>query len=119
MSPHSAVQCPPTDTQFAFGLTFPTPGTFFSTGGSPPFIPDVLTPTDSNEPYTEWLDFVLSQKTLPQTISTSYADDEQTGMFCAFCGEAEKVDIFASSQSLSASPSASATDLHSSVSRHA
>ena len=53
----------------------------------------MLTPTDSNEPYTEWLDFVLSQKTLPQTISTSYADDEQTGMLCTFCGEAGKVDI--------------------------
>ena len=40
------------DVQFAFGLTFPTPSTFFSTAGSPPFIPDNLTPTDSNEPYT-------------------------------------------------------------------
>lgn len=27
----------------------------------------------------QWLDFVLSQPTLPQTISTSYGDDEQTG----------------------------------------
>ncbi|KAJ3537720.1 hypothetical protein NM688_g6636 [Phlebia brevispora] len=66
------------DTQFAFGLTFPTPATFFSTGGSPPFIPDILTPTDSNEPYTEWLDFILNDPNPPQTISTSYADDEQT-----------------------------------------
>lgn len=40
------------DTQFAFGIAFPTPATFFSTGGSPPFIPDVGTPTDTNEPYT-------------------------------------------------------------------
>ena len=45
--------CPPTDTQFAFGLTFPTPGTFWSTGGSPPFKPDVLTPDNSNEPYLD------------------------------------------------------------------
>ncbi|OCH95935.1 tripeptidyl peptidase A [Obba rivulosa] len=66
------------DVQFAFGLTFPTPATFFTTGGSPPFIPDVLTPTDSNEPYTEWLDFILDDPNPPQTISTSYADDEQT-----------------------------------------
>ncbi|OBZ70390.1 Tripeptidyl-peptidase sed2 [Grifola frondosa] len=66
------------DTQFAFGLTFPTPGTFFSTGGSPPFKPDVLTPDNSNEPYTEWLNFILKQENPPQTISTSYADDEQT-----------------------------------------
>lgn len=27
----------------------------------------------------QWLDFVLAQKDLPQTISTSYGDDEQTG----------------------------------------
>ena len=67
------------DTQFAFGLTFPTPGTFWSTGGSPPFTPDDLTPTNSNEPYLDWLAFILKQKTIPQTISTSYADDEQTG----------------------------------------
>lgn len=40
------------DVQFAFGLTFPTPGTFWTTGGSPPFITDEHTPTDSNEPYT-------------------------------------------------------------------
>ncbi|KAM5534444.1 hypothetical protein V8D89_011911 [Ganoderma adspersum] len=66
------------DTQFAFGLTFPTPGTFWSTGGSPPFTPDDLTPTNSNEPYLDWLAFILKQKTIPQTISTSYADDEQT-----------------------------------------
>ncbi|KAI0065706.1 tripeptidyl peptidase A [Artomyces pyxidatus] len=66
------------DVQFALGLSFPTPGTFFSTGGSPPFIPDVRTPSDSNEPYTAWLDFVLAQPKLPQTISTSYGDDEQT-----------------------------------------
>jgi hypothetical protein len=40
------------DTQFGFGLTWPTPGTFYSTGGEPPFNPDMLTPTDTNEPYT-------------------------------------------------------------------
>ncbi|KAA1473412.1 tripeptidyl peptidase A [Dentipellis sp. KUC8613] len=66
------------DTQFAYGLTFPTPRTFWSTGGSPPFIPDIGTPTDTNEPYTKWLDFVLAEPKIPQTISTSYGDDEQT-----------------------------------------
>ncbi|VDC02574.1 unnamed protein product [Peniophora sp. CBMAI 1063] len=66
------------DTQFAFGISFPTSATFFSTGGQPPFIPDSGTPTDTNEPYTAWLDFVLAQRKIPQTISTSYADDEQT-----------------------------------------
>ncbi|TDL29664.1 tripeptidyl peptidase A [Rickenella mellea] len=66
------------DTQFAFGLTFPTPATFYSTAGMPPFTPDIGTTTDSNEPYTTWLDFILSHPNPPQTISTSYADDEQT-----------------------------------------
>ncbi|KDQ64445.1 hypothetical protein JAAARDRAFT_187770 [Jaapia argillacea MUCL 33604] len=66
------------DTQFAFGLTYPTPGTFYSTAGSPPYIPDADTPTDSNEPYVDWLDYILSQPSPPQTITTSYGDDEQT-----------------------------------------
>ncbi|KAI0294231.1 tripeptidyl peptidase A [Multifurca ochricompacta] len=66
------------DIQFGLGISFPTPGTFYSTGGQPPFIPDADTPTDTNEPYTEWLDFILAQKHIPQTISTSYGDDEQT-----------------------------------------
>ncbi|KAG6828490.1 hypothetical protein H0H92_007805 [Tricholoma furcatifolium] len=66
------------DVQFAFGLSHPIPATFYSTAGSPPFKPDVLSPTNTNEPYTEWLDFVLSQDHLPLVISTSYGDNEQT-----------------------------------------
>ncbi|KAG1833678.1 peptidase S8/S53 domain-containing protein [Suillus subalutaceus] len=66
------------DTQFGFGLTWPTPGTFYTTGGEPPYIPDLLTPNNTNEPYTYWLEHVLSQDDIPQTISTSYGDDEQT-----------------------------------------
>ncbi|KAF8492103.1 tripeptidyl peptidase A [Gautieria morchelliformis] len=66
------------DTQYAFGLTFPTPATVFTTAGSPPFIPDDYTPTNSNEPYLNWVDFLLNEASLPQTISTSYGDDEQT-----------------------------------------
>lgn len=52
--------------------------TSYSTGGSPPFQPDLNAPTNSNEPYLVWLDYVLDQENLPQTISTSYGDDEQT-----------------------------------------
>ncbi|THV08230.1 tripeptidyl peptidase A [Dendrothele bispora CBS 962.96] len=66
------------DVQFAFGLSFPINSTFFSTGGRPPFIPDIGTPEDTNEPYTEWLDFILAQENPPLAISTSYGDDEQT-----------------------------------------
>jgi tripeptidyl-peptidase-1 len=50
----------------------------YSTGGSPPFNPDRNTPTDTNEPYLTWLNYVLAQDDLPQVISSSYGDDEQT-----------------------------------------
>ncbi|KAG2128979.1 peptidase S8/S53 domain-containing protein [Suillus clintonianus] len=66
------------DTQFGFGLTWPTPRTFYSTGGEPEFDSDLLTEGDTNEPYSYWLEHVLSQDTIPQSISTSYGDDEQT-----------------------------------------
>ncbi|KAG2367593.1 peptidase S8/S53 domain-containing protein [Suillus spraguei] len=66
------------DTQFGFGLTWPTRRTFYTTGGEPPFIPDLTTPNDTNEPYTDWLEYVLSHDDIPQTISTSYGDDEQS-----------------------------------------
>ncbi|KAF5393130.1 hypothetical protein D9757_001221 [Collybiopsis confluens] len=48
------------DVQFAFGLGFPAPGTFYSTGGEPPFHPDAETPSNTNEPYEKWLDYVLA-----------------------------------------------------------
>ncbi|KAI0290954.1 Pro-kumamolisin, activation domain-containing protein [Multifurca ochricompacta] len=66
------------DVQFGFGISSPTPGRYYSTGGRPKFTPDANTPTDTNEPYSNWLDFILAQKNIPQTISTSYGDDEQT-----------------------------------------
>ncbi|MCJ1390580.1 hypothetical protein MMC18_003440 [Xylographa bjoerkii] len=68
------------DAETIIGITYPTPLTCFTTGGSPPFKPDLLTPTDTNEPYLAWLNFVLGMtaNNLPQTISTSYGDDEQT-----------------------------------------
>lgn len=59
-------------------MTYPTPNIFYSTAGAPPFVPDVQETTNLNEPYLDWLDFILIQKTIPQTISTSYGDDEQT-----------------------------------------
>ncbi|KAJ6616255.1 tripeptidyl peptidase A [Mycena sp. CBHHK59/15] len=66
------------DVQFAFGLSFPIKSTFYSTAGRPPFIPDIGTPTDTNEPYTDWLDFMMAHPNPPLAISTSYGDDEQT-----------------------------------------
>jgi len=66
------------DAQTILGMAYPIPMTSFSTGGSPPFIPDINTPTDTNEPYLTWVNYVLGQKDLPQVISSSYGDDEQT-----------------------------------------
>jgi tripeptidyl-peptidase-1 len=66
------------DGEFAIGISWPTKFMSWSTGGSPPFVPDLATPTDTNEPYLEWMDYVLAQETLPQVISTSYGDDEQS-----------------------------------------
>jgi tripeptidyl-peptidase I len=66
------------DIETILGIAYPTPATAYSTGGSPPFIEDVNTPTDTNEPYMAWVLWALAQKSLPQVISTSYGDDEQT-----------------------------------------
>ncbi|KAK5099652.1 hypothetical protein LTR24_001311 [Lithohypha guttulata] len=66
------------DIQTIAGQTFPMNLISYSTGGSPPFQPDLLTPTNTNEPYLDWLEYVSNQEDVPQTISTSYGDDEQT-----------------------------------------
>ncbi|KAG5648771.1 hypothetical protein DXG03_000120 [Asterophora parasitica] len=66
------------DVQYAFGLAYPIPGTFYSTAGRPPFKPDLVTPDNTNEPYANWLDYVLYHPNPPLSISTSYGDDEQT-----------------------------------------
>ena len=39
------------DIQYTEALTHPTPNIFYSTGGEPPFTPDVGTPNNTNEPY--------------------------------------------------------------------
>ncbi|KAG9083035.1 hypothetical protein FRC06_004718 [Ceratobasidium sp. 370] len=66
------------DVQYAGAISYPTPNIFYSTGGSPPYIPDDSTPTNTNEPYLEWVGYMLNKTTLPNTITTSYGDDEQT-----------------------------------------
>ncbi len=51
---------------------------FYSTGRAPPFNPDDGMPGYTDEPYLDWLDFMLSVEIIPQTIGTSYCDDEHT-----------------------------------------
>lgn len=60
------------DAEWVIGIGYPIPMVSWSTGGSPPFVPDLNTPTDTNEPYLVWLEYVLAQKELPAVISTSY-----------------------------------------------
>lgn len=66
------------DGELVIGISWPTSFMSWSTGGSPPFVPDLFSPTDTNEPYLDWLTYVLAQDALPQVISSSYGDDEQT-----------------------------------------
>jgi len=37
------------DTQLAYGLAYPIPGVYWSTRGTPPFIPDAKFPENGNE----------------------------------------------------------------------
>ncbi|KAL5349885.1 hypothetical protein ACLOAV_004919 [Pseudogymnoascus australis] len=66
------------DIQTVIGSGFPTPVTAYNVGGKPPFKSDAYTPTNDNEPYLDWLQYVMAQEELPPVITTSYADDEQT-----------------------------------------
>jgi len=64
--------------QYSMAMSYPLPNIYYSTGGSAPFQPDANTPTNTNEPYGDWLNFMLQSPSIPPTISTSYGDDEQT-----------------------------------------
>lgn len=68
------------DVQYLFGLTGGNARkTDFTTGGRPPFNQDANGQADSNEPYLAFLDTVLAPGyDLPDVLSTSYGDDEQT-----------------------------------------
>jgi tripeptidyl-peptidase-1 len=45
------------DAQFAFGLSFPTPATAYSTAGRPPFKPDIQEPENLNGESLQFLFF--------------------------------------------------------------
>jgi tripeptidyl-peptidase-1 len=65
------------DVQYARAITESIPNVYYSTGGSPPI---VGSGTNTNEPYLEFLDYLLAlpAASLPNTISISYGDDEST-----------------------------------------
>lgn len=60
------------DGEVVLGISWPTSFMSWATGGEPPFVPDLSTPTDTNEPYLTWLNYVLAQQTLPQVISSKF-----------------------------------------------
>ncbi|TID15247.1 tripeptidyl-peptidase (secreted protein) [Venturia nashicola] len=71
------------DIQSVVGVAYPLPITEFLTGGSPPFIPDLEMTNETrntNEPYLPYYQYLLSLKNseLPQAISNSYGEPEQT-----------------------------------------
>ena len=68
------------DVENIVGVGGGLPVTQFITGGSPPFIPNIDTPTDTNEPYLVYYNALLSRNNseLPQVISNSYGDEEDT-----------------------------------------
>ena len=71
------------DVQYAYPLSYPTPGYYYSTGGLGELIPDLDQPNISvnqNEPYLDFLHYILSlpDDELPTTLTTSYGEDEQS-----------------------------------------
>jgi tripeptidyl-peptidase-1 len=71
------------DVQNIVGLVHPLPVTEYITAGSPPYIPDPVEPAgtpNENEPYLPYYEFLLAQSDaeLPQVITNSYGDEEQT-----------------------------------------
>lgn len=70
------------DIQYATSMSYKTPIVYYSTGGLGPLVPDLdqPAPPSDNEPYLDFLTYILQQpdSALPQTITTSYGEDEQS-----------------------------------------
>ncbi|KAH9055293.1 subtilisin-like protein [Lactarius vividus] len=56
------------DVQYAEAMAYPTPHTFYSTGRGP---------QGMDNPYLSWLNYILKQEKIPQTISISYGNEEK------------------------------------------
>ncbi|KAF1974278.1 tripeptidyl-peptidase 1 precursor [Bimuria novae-zelandiae CBS 107.79] len=66
------------DVQAIAGISWKTPIVSYSTGGRPPFIPDLTVVENDSEPYLVWVNWLLQQRSIPKIISTSYGEPEQT-----------------------------------------
>ncbi|OCT47745.1 Tripeptidyl-peptidase sed3 [Cladophialophora carrionii] len=69
------------DAEYMIGIGYPTPLIAYHTGGrNPTFVPDINTEDNSDEPFLVWAQYLagLPDDEIPQVVSTSYGDDEQT-----------------------------------------
>ncbi|KAJ7189013.1 tripeptidyl peptidase A [Mycena filopes] len=69
------------DTQLAIQVAYPIPITYYTTNSVPPYIPDQNQDGEQpgvNEPYLDFIDYLLGLEDPPTVITTSYGDDEQT-----------------------------------------
>ena len=70
------------DVQNLMGIAHPLPIYEYLTQGSPPIIPnlDLSADDNTNEPYLDYFNYLLTlpDSSLPQVVSQSYGDDEQT-----------------------------------------
>lgn len=71
------------DIQYTVSLSYPLNNNFYSTGGRGELVPDLDQPSaadNQNEPYADFLDYILAvpEDELPTTLSTSYGEDEQS-----------------------------------------
>lgn len=69
------------DVQYLLGMAWPVPMTAYHIGGlAPDFTPSVAQAENGNEPYLTWANYMtgVPDDELPQLITTSYGDDEQT-----------------------------------------
>ncbi|KAK4897124.1 Tripeptidyl-peptidase sed2 [Elasticomyces elasticus] len=71
------------DVQYLLSMGYPVPIHAYSTGGRGPIVPDLdqlNAATAQNEPYLDFLTYILAQPDdeLPHTLTTSYGEDEQS-----------------------------------------
>jgi tripeptidyl-peptidase-1 len=64
------------DIQYGLGLAYPTPTIYFSTGGTA--LDNTRFDNYHNEPYLEFLTYLLALDKILQTISISYGEPEWT-----------------------------------------
>ncbi|KAH9062451.1 subtilisin-like protein [Lactarius vividus] len=57
------------DIQYAEAMAYPTPHIFYSTGQGP---------SGRENYYLSWLEYILDQENIPQTISISYSNEEES-----------------------------------------